>query len=197
MADGKLTLGYWSAPGKAQATRYVLELAGLEYNDVRYTNPADWFGRDKLALGLEFPNLPYIIDGDVKLTESEALFEYAANKTGQTELLGKEGDRYTVILLRNLISDLGTRLYFSTIASTPEEKTKILTEQVLPKLKFVHAKLANKDWILGYLSAADIYLISIAKGFSKLAPEQYTELAGSFDALIARFEAIPKIAAYI
>jgi glutathione S-transferase len=40
-------------------------------------------------LGLIFPNLPYVIDGDFKLTESKAIHLYIIKKSGKTDLLGK------------------------------------------------------------------------------------------------------------
>jgi len=36
-----------------------------------------------------FPNLPYFIDGEAKISESSALLLYAALKAGKEELLGK------------------------------------------------------------------------------------------------------------
>ena len=36
----------------------------------------------KPTLGLDFPNLPYLIDGDVKITESVAIIKYVVNKYG-------------------------------------------------------------------------------------------------------------------
>ena len=34
----------------------------------------------KPTLGLDFPNLPYLFDGDVKLTETTAVHRYLADK---------------------------------------------------------------------------------------------------------------------
>ena len=36
----------------------------------------------KNTLGLELPNLPYLIDGDFKLTQSAAILKYIARKAG-------------------------------------------------------------------------------------------------------------------
>ena len=41
----------------------------------------------KETLGLEYPNLPYLIDGDVSITETVAIMQYIAKKYRPT-LLG-------------------------------------------------------------------------------------------------------------
>ena len=45
----------------------------------------------KFEKGLDFPNLPYIIDGEYKLCESMAIYMYLAHKYSK-ELLGKSFD---------------------------------------------------------------------------------------------------------
>ena len=44
-----------------------------------------WFGI-KHSLGLDFPNLPYYVDGDLKITQSNAILRYIARKH---DMLGK------------------------------------------------------------------------------------------------------------
>jgi glutathione S-transferase len=34
------------------------------------------------ALGLDFPNLPYLFDGDIKLTQSNAILRHVARRIG-------------------------------------------------------------------------------------------------------------------
>ncbi len=75
MAD-KVVHGYWGARGNGQISRLLLAYTGAVWEDVKYTSPDQWFGKDKQELGLAFPNLPYLIDGDLKLTESSALHRY-------------------------------------------------------------------------------------------------------------------------
>lgn len=69
----KVTLGYWKSRGRAQVARLLLAYVGMAWEDVQYKEPQQWFGKDKESLGLEFPNLPYLIDGDLKLTETRAI----------------------------------------------------------------------------------------------------------------------------
>jgi len=72
-------LGYWKLRGLAQHIRLMLEYLGEEYEDKTYTNgPApDYFDKSdwkpvKFTLGLDFPNIPYYIDGDLKITHNVA-----------------------------------------------------------------------------------------------------------------------------
>ena len=85
----KITLGYWKIRGLAQVARLLLAYTEIDFEDVHYTDPDKWFKEDKFGLGFDFPNLPYIVDGDFKLTESIAIYKYIINKSGKTDLLGK------------------------------------------------------------------------------------------------------------
>ncbi|EAR95757.1 glutathione S-transferase, amine-terminal domain protein (macronuclear) [Tetrahymena thermophila SB210] len=192
----KITIGYWKGPGKVQPSRYLLEISGVEYQETLYTDPAQWFGKDKYSLDLPFPNLPYLIDGDVKLTESETIFDYLVNKLNMSELLGKESDRFIVDNLRNIFSDLCTSL-FQVFQKQGEEKLKIFNCQILPKANDIHKFLKNKEYLLGYFTVADLYFLSFARNFKSFMPEQYEEFAGTFDALKEKIESIPQIASYI
>ena len=49
----------------------------------------EWFEKDKFTLESDFPNLPYIQDGDLVITESPVLLQFAALKTGSKDLLRK------------------------------------------------------------------------------------------------------------
>ncbi len=89
MAD-KPRLGYWSLRGRAQPIRLLLSYTKTDFEDFQYSGPEKWFGpSDKNGLGLDFPNLPYLIHGDVKLTETNAILKYVAKKYGEKDLTGK------------------------------------------------------------------------------------------------------------
>jgi len=57
----------------------------LPYEEKRYTDKQSWFGNDKINLGLDFPNLPYLIDGKLKLTEAVNISNYVVSKGGNEE----------------------------------------------------------------------------------------------------------------
>ena len=60
--------------------------------------PAPEFNRDcwftiKPTLGFDFPNLPYFVDGEYKLTETAAIIKYIAHKWAK-ELLGTTSQEF-------------------------------------------------------------------------------------------------------
>ncbi|TOF72058.1 hypothetical protein CGJ15_27680, partial [Vibrio parahaemolyticus] len=60
----------------------MLEYLGTEYEEKFYNfGPAPDFDRsewlnEKFKLGLDLPNLPYYIDGDIKITQSHAILRH-------------------------------------------------------------------------------------------------------------------------
>lgn len=82
----KPTLGYWNIRGLGAQCRYLLHYCGVEFEDKMYAyGPApdfdrsDWFNV-KQTLGLDMPNLPYLIDDEIKLTETVAIMKYICAK---------------------------------------------------------------------------------------------------------------------
>ena len=66
----KIILGYWKIRGLAQPIRYLLEYAELPYEEVLYEQgdapnySVDCWTSVKNTIGLDFPNVPYLIDGE-------------------------------------------------------------------------------------------------------------------------------------
>lgn len=83
-----MKLGYWKIRGLAEPIRALLAYVEADYEEVAYEcGDAPGFDRSswtdvKFTLGLEFPNLPYLMDGDVKLTQTIAILHYLSNKYG-------------------------------------------------------------------------------------------------------------------
>ena len=113
MEGTKLTIGYWKIRGLISPVKYILEYLGKDYNAVDYEqgdgpefSRESWL-QDKPNLGLDFPNLPYLLDGDVKITESSAMLRYIANKYGDQSFSGKNAkDKAIVDMMYGVVSDI-------------------------------------------------------------------------------------------
>ena len=107
------TLGYWKTRGIVSNIIYQLKYQNVDFELVEYTlgdadtgySNKEW-ADVKFTLGLPFPNLPYFIDGDVKITEFLAIHKYVADKWNP-ELLGRDPvERANVEMLCGIVSDL-------------------------------------------------------------------------------------------
>lgn len=89
-------LGYWRIRGLASQCRHILTYCGVKFAEKRYDatekedgswDTSEWLN-DKETLGYEYPNLPYLQDGETKITETAAIMKYVAKKY-KPELLGR------------------------------------------------------------------------------------------------------------
>lgn len=99
----KLALGYWDIQGRAHPVRWLLAYYRIGWEDKQYKDRSEWYDKDKPALSSDFPNLPYIKDGDLVITETFAVLH--AIKTGNKDLFGK--NTLDAIKLSQLSSFIG------------------------------------------------------------------------------------------
>ena len=56
---------------------------------------------------MDFPNLPYLIDGDVKITESSAMMRYIAGKYGHDGFSGKDAKEKAIVdMIFGVVGDI-------------------------------------------------------------------------------------------
>uniref|UniRef100_A0A8C7U1M8 glutathione transferase n=1 Tax=Oncorhynchus mykiss TaxID=8022 RepID=A0A8C7U1M8_ONCMY len=104
-----MKLAYWDIRGLAQPIRLLLEYTDTKYEDKFYTcgeapnyDKSCWFD-EKHKLGMDFPNLPYLEDGDRKIVQSNAIMRYIARKHN---LCGESDDeKVRVDILENQAMD--------------------------------------------------------------------------------------------
>ncbi|KAG8511546.1 Glutathione S-transferase Mu 2, partial [Galemys pyrenaicus] len=106
----------------AHAIRLLLEYTDAQYEDKMYSigdapdyDRTQWLS-EKFKLGLDFPNLPYLIDGAHRLTQSNAILRYLARKhnlCGETE-----EERIRIDILENQLMD--TRMQLGRICYSPD-----------------------------------------------------------------------------
>ena len=92
--DSVPVFGYWAIRGLGAPCRMMFYFCKVQFADRTFEcGDAPDFDKScwtdvKETLGLEYPNLPYLIDGDTKLTETAAIMQYIAKKW-RPELLGR------------------------------------------------------------------------------------------------------------
>jgi len=175
-------LGYWRMQGSAQPIRYVFEYFNIPYSEKHYEDWEDW-SKEKFRLGLEFPNLPYLIDNEYRITESSAILEYPALKAKQPRLLGGDDlDRLKVKELIGVLTDVKKEIFNVVLGDKVgwQDRKKECMQKIDPKLNYLNKFLGSANYLLGYVTIADFtlfYLLDLISNFeTEIGLKQYTNL---------------------
>uniref|UniRef100_G1QFA6 Glutathione S-transferase n=2 Tax=Myotis lucifugus TaxID=59463 RepID=G1QFA6_MYOLU len=196
-----MTLGYWDIRGLAHAIRLLLEYTDSNYEEKKYTmgdapdyDRSQWLS-EKFKLGLDFPNLPYLIDGAHRLTQSNAILRYLARKhnlCGETE-----EEKIRVDMLENEAMDTANQL--ARVCYSPDfEKQKPEYLKVIPeKMKLFSQFLGKKSWFAGdkltYVDFLAYDVLDLHRTFEPKCLDAFPNLKD----FVARIEGLEKIAAYM
>ncbi|XP_040854595.1 glutathione S-transferase Mu 1-like isoform X1 [Ochotona curzoniae] len=196
-----MTLGYWDIRGLAHTVRLLLEYTDTSYEEKIYSmgdapdyDRSQWLN-EKFKLDLDFPNLPYLIDGTHRLTQSNAIVRYLGRKhnlCGETE-----EEKIRVDILENQAMD--NRWQLGTICYNPDfEKLKPDYLKGLPdKLTLYSQFLGKRPWFAGdKITIADFHAYDVLDGNRIFAPGCLDAFPNLKD-FMARFEGLPKMAAYM
>jgi glutathione S-transferase len=195
------TLAYWDIRGLAEPIRLLLVYTGTEFEDKRYYcgdaptfDKSSWFDI-KFSLGLDFPNLPYYIDGDVKLTQTNAILRHISRTNGLDGKTDAEKDR--VDLMENEVMDF--RNGFVRLSYNPDFanlKADYLTG-LDSKLEAFSNFLGDRPFFAGdSVTHPDFHMYEMLWSHAKLAPEHVEKFPKLVD-FMTRFEALPKISDYV
>uniref|UniRef100_A0A2I3MUI6 Glutathione S-transferase n=1 Tax=Papio anubis TaxID=9555 RepID=A0A2I3MUI6_PAPAN len=196
-----MTLGYWNIRGLAHSIRLLLEYTGSSYEEKKYTmgdapdyDRSQWLN-EKFKLGLDFPNLPYLIDGTHKITQSNAILRYIARKhnlCGETE---KEKIREDI--LENQLMD--NRMQLARLCYDPDfEKLKPEYLEGLPEmLKLYSQFLGKQPWFLGDKITFVDFLAYDVLDMRRIVEPGCLDAFPNLKDFISRFEGLKKISAYM
>nr|XP_039261475.1 glutathione S-transferase 2-like [Styela clava] len=190
---GKFTLAYWPSRGFAEPARMLLEYGDVDYENKHMASREEW-GEIKPKLGMDFPNLPYIIDGDVKLTESWAIYRYIGKKLNLFPATDKEAR--DADMLQGVIQD--TRIGFARYAYSPDlyQKLEELRKNQVAKISVMEKYLKGKKYLLGEkLSFLDFALYE-AYDHHRLFFTDIFDPCPNIQQYMKRFESLERIAAY-
>lgn len=170
-ATNGLKLGYWNIRGLAQPIRYLLEFTGANWSDELYcqAGPNDpvpfdkscWFNV-KESIGLDFPNLPYMIDGNVKLSQSRSILRHVARKRADMSyLFGRTSeDMDQVDQLLDQFYDVNAGLV--GVQYSVGVDVNYLQKNLKHSLKQLSAYLGTKTWFVGeYITLADFVMYEL------------------------------------
>ena len=197
------TLGYWPVRSLGQSIRLLLKYSGVQFNDKRYE--VDFEGRDREALmkywladkynlGLDFPNLPYYIDENVKLTQSVTIIRYLGRKHGlvatdENSIVRQELVEQQLIDARNSFDELAM---FAPVF----DEEKVLNENVVPQLELLDPFLGTNEWFAGSkLTYVDFLAYEVLDWFRLFSPESVNKYE-NLSNFLNRFENLPPITAY-
>jgi len=210
MSSGdKPLLGYWPLRGLAQPIRLLLEYTGTDYEERLFDIkggpgtglawPGNWDFSDwtnvKPTLGLDFPNLPYYLDGEVKLSQSTAILRHLARQHGLGGKSDAEMRRIDLVLDQSTDFKMG----FARMCYDPEfEKKKVEFITSLPeKLEAFDKFLGAREWFAGdNISFVDFIMFETLDWMRHLHVESVVK-CGNLLAFLKRFEKLPKIEEYL
>ncbi|XP_075415287.1 glutathione S-transferase Mu 1-like isoform X2 [Tenrec ecaudatus] len=187
-------LGYWDIRGLAHSIRLLLEYTGSDYEEKKYTyggapdyDRSQWLN-EKFKLGFDFPNLPYLIDGPHKITQSNAILRYLGRKhnlCGETE-----DEKIRVDILLNQAMDTSNDL--------AREKLKPQYLEALPgKMKLYSQFLGKRPWFAGDKITFVDFLAYDALDIHRVFEPKCLDAFPNLKDFMARFEGLKKISAYM
>lgn len=151
-------------------------------------------------MGLEFPNLPYLIDGDFTLTETDAIIRYIIKRADRADLLGKNiKDEARVTQILGVIQDAldaGLETCFCPKDKAKEIAATKVEKVLLPKAKLLDEFLGEKSFFLGYITLADFILHQLAEVFDGIDPT-ILEKCKNLQGLVNRINNIESIKKYL
>jgi len=173
---------------------------GVDYEEHQYEQgDAPDFDRSswltvKETLGLQFPNLPYLLDGNMKLTETNAIMKYIANKYGP-QLLGSDPTQIAQVeMVSGVVSDLKGAV---TMPCYTSGDRPTITANLLEKVKPIVAFLAQKNFLVGdNVTYVDFTFFELCELMNFISEGQLLANFPTLAAYCDRVKGLPKMAEF-
>ncbi|CAG2171422.1 unnamed protein product, partial [Oppiella nova] len=172
-------------------------LRGVDFVEKLYKHSErDVWLSDKPNLGLDFPNLPYYIDGDVKISQSKAILKYLARKHGLVARDDRELIKQEIVAEQ--LRDIRMKFLMGVVFSDKDPadtKDGYITGVLIPHLNDLVKFLGDKQWLTTSLSYVDFLAYELLDWFRLFTPETIAKypVIGQY---LDRFEALPTINSY-
>jgi len=191
---------YWNCQGLGHPIRMALAYNRVDYEAINYKvvnsiegEKLDW-PSNKFNLGLPLPNLPYYIDGDVKLTQGGAILRYLGRKFNQYGANDFEASQVDMLIDTSMDLRYGLAMA-SYVTPDVEQLKKDMMEKEGPKFKQISEILQSKKFLLGdSISVADFPIYHAMKFYFTLDEKIVSRFKNLMD-YVERIDNIPEIKA--
>lgn len=202
-----LTITYWPIRGLVQPALSLLEYLEIDYTFVPMTTDFATWAASKPGLqenGLEYPNLPYLKDGDIQLSKSKAIYFYIAKIGKRADMLPTTEQLPAYMMHLGVVSDLNltcTKIAYGS-KTTEELKTAHAAsfESFALKWAALDKRLGSSDWVFGdNLTVMDFILAETVEKFNDMEKENGLSTIGGYEnvqAHLQRFLALETVKAY-
>jgi len=189
---GKVVLTYWPLRGLGQHILWILEQGKIEY-EFRPMNGQLW-GTEKPTLDMDFPNLPYLVDGDIKISESVAICKYLAKKCGLFP--STDAEVISSDIAEGVVQDFKMAFFKLVFNPNYDEEKEKYPEQVKTKLGYFEKALGKRNWLAGErVTWVDLVFYECLDVNSMYLPGLLDSMP-NLQAYKSRVEALDGIAAY-
>jgi len=200
--SGSVKYGYWCIRGLGQVPRYLMKYGGIEYDEKTYNfgekhdTRENWL-KEKFELDLDFPNLPYLMIGDKKATQSLAILRLIARKSGLFP--ETEDGQYRVDMSEQQINDIMwncIRLCYNA-DYTDVLKEEYVTDFMSKKCAELEQFLGDRQYFAGdQLTYVDFLAYEMLDQHRTLWPEyeRMYQKKPKLEEFLKRMEALPNFA---
>lgn len=173
-----MQLVYWKAKGRAHPLRMLMAYLALSWTDVEL-EPASW-AAEKAETKMLFPNLPYIVDNNVRLSESTAIALHVAIKAGRSDLfpVGEAGVHHLQLI--GVLNDLIPKLFDAARNEEGPLVQMVIAPSIRERINQLETALAKKDWVVDKITYADFllaYCVDMALHIPSLKNEKLLDKA--------------------
>ena len=202
-----IQLYYWHSKGWAEPTRLLLHMFKVEYEEITWTGMEGWFAKKQEIFNdpikRPFAKYPILIDDDFVVSEHSAINYYLCKKYNRLDLYGKNlQDEVRVRQMNGMLNEMMIYVVFFGLMSPDYENNlkKAFKEDgdIAESIKSFAGFLVDKDFLVGYLTLADIrtaYILKYARN-AALSLGLEDPVVGKYEnlvALIKRVDALPEL----
>ena len=168
-----MEFGYWAIKAHGEVIRMLAAYFKIPLTEYNPADDSTW-AQEKSNFGAPFPNLPYIVHDDFKLTESRAIIRYMSTISNRSDMLS-DGCRFIcqVIQIYSVMSDIEKSVFSIMRLQTGFEDayTRVLAEggSVRGKIAEISEFLGDKDFLVGGLTIADFEVVYKARYIQSVA----------------------------